>query len=464
MKKILALVVALAIPVLVRPSAVHSYITLTIDGVDYSFPEVDDEDWGQYVTDWAEAISDGIFQKTGGTFPLSAEAFFGSTFSVRVAYLRDANALPTATTGFLRLGATSYIQWRDHANSSNLTLGLDVADNLVFRGYIVGLATSSLYASNTNYALRDSVAVSTALLQLVASNTNYALWLDVSLATETIGLTASNTNYVNTGSSSQTILGSLYVGGISSSTLVIASSATLKALSVGATNLYVLPGGGMGIGTVSPTSMLDVSGGSLTVRGSGSGISAEGNSNFMGSLAFRTTYYFVAGSQFITGHASNTVVVSTSPMNGCPRFDHNTDTPGLNSAWYKFIVPENYVQGSTWSIRYLASATTGYVNLSEVYTLSFATATTNGLPINDSGTTTLAFGFGKTMEINGANSALGGQRENKTVFYVPGLSGVMGGGNKTLWVRVTRNGDMALDTSNTQSYLTGFIMTAVYQQ
>ena len=204
MKKILALVVALAIPVLVRPSAVHSYITLTIDGVDYSFPEVDDEDWGQYVTDWAEAISDGIFQKTGGTFPLSAEAFFGSTFSVRVAYLRDANALPTATTGFLRLGATSYIQWRDHANSSNLTLGLDVADNLVFRGYIVGLATSSLYASNTNYAL----------------------WLDVSLATETIGLTASNTNYVNTGSSSQTILGSLYVGGISSSTLVIASSAT----------------------------------------------------------------------------------------------------------------------------------------------------------------------------------------------------------------------------------------------
>ena len=76
----------------------YSFQNLVINGVTYQFPDVDDEEWGQNVTDWATAVTNGMFQKAGGTFTLTAEAYFGENFGIRSLYFKEKD-LPTASTG-----------------------------------------------------------------------------------------------------------------------------------------------------------------------------------------------------------------------------------------------------------------------------------------------------------------------------------------------------------------------------
>lgn len=108
-------------------------INLTINGNSYSFPEPDDTDWGQNVTDWATAVTGGMLQKAGGTFTLTAELDFGATYGLKSAYYKTRSS-NIASAGEFRLARTDTVTYRNAANDGDLELGVNASDQLTFDG------------------------------------------------------------------------------------------------------------------------------------------------------------------------------------------------------------------------------------------------------------------------------------------------------------------------------------------
>ena len=107
--------------------------TYTINGTDYSFPDVDDSDWGQNVTDWAGAVSSFLLQRSGGTFTLGAVVDFGTGYGLKIKDLesKTSNA-STDASAFLRMAKGDYLSWRNNAEGADLALKKNTSDRLEF--------------------------------------------------------------------------------------------------------------------------------------------------------------------------------------------------------------------------------------------------------------------------------------------------------------------------------------------
>ena len=108
-------------------------ISLTVNGQTYAYPETGDNVWGSDATGWANAITNGTLQKAGGLFTLLADTNFGPTYGLISPYFTSATTHP-ALAGILRLANTDTINWRNAANTADLTLGFNGSGNLVFSG------------------------------------------------------------------------------------------------------------------------------------------------------------------------------------------------------------------------------------------------------------------------------------------------------------------------------------------
>ncbi len=126
--------------------ASQSYL---VNGTTYTFPDVDDLDWGQNVTDWAGGVSNGTLQKTGGLFSLSNEAYFGARYGLKTHYVRSENTI-VASSGPLRFGTTDYLAWRNNSNSADLQLGINSLDQLTYRGIPISTIPSGSNAIDTS--------------------------------------------------------------------------------------------------------------------------------------------------------------------------------------------------------------------------------------------------------------------------------------------------------------------------
>lgn len=111
-------------------------INLTVNGTVFEYPEVGDSNWGVEATDWATAVTQGMLQKAGGLFSLTAEVDFGVLFGVKSLYYKTETA-NIATAGQIRLAVSDDISWRNNANSANLDLTLNGSDALTFNGNVV---------------------------------------------------------------------------------------------------------------------------------------------------------------------------------------------------------------------------------------------------------------------------------------------------------------------------------------
>ena len=103
--------------------------TLIINGVEFEYPDLGDQGWGPDATDWAVAVTQGMLQKAGGSFPLTAEVDFGATFGLKTAYYKSQAANPSSA-GVFRLGNNQSIGWRNAANDGNILVTLDSSDIL----------------------------------------------------------------------------------------------------------------------------------------------------------------------------------------------------------------------------------------------------------------------------------------------------------------------------------------------
>jgi hypothetical protein len=121
---------------------------LTFNGSPYQVPAYADTGWAAgsgNLSSYLIAIASGTLQTTGGTFTLSAEVNFGATYGAVLAYVKSASANPSSA-GYLRMANADLIEWRNHANSGNDTLGVNSSDQLVFNGSPV--AGSSIVSSS----------------------------------------------------------------------------------------------------------------------------------------------------------------------------------------------------------------------------------------------------------------------------------------------------------------------------
>lgn len=145
-------------------------------GPNYTIPDPGDENWGQAVTSFLVSIPSGVVP-TAGTFNLTGDLSFGTSFGLVIKYLVSQTMAP-ATSGFLRLAKSDGVIWRNNANSANLVLTIDGSDNLTFNGSTFGISgavnpgtanTLSYYATST-----DAVSGLTAITpsRALASDSN----------------------------------------------------------------------------------------------------------------------------------------------------------------------------------------------------------------------------------------------------------------------------------------------------
>lgn len=118
---------------------------VTFNGVVYSIPAVGDDSWGQNLFDFLVAIPQGVLQKSGGNFTLSANINFGANFGILSKFFSTRSVNPAAS-GLYRLSLADTIAWRNNANSSDLALGINGSDQLSFNGNVLQIAGNYITA------------------------------------------------------------------------------------------------------------------------------------------------------------------------------------------------------------------------------------------------------------------------------------------------------------------------------
>jgi hypothetical protein len=109
----------------------------------YTVPAAGEENWAgaTKVDGLLISLATNGFQKTGGTFTLSADADFGVTAGLKSLYYKSRSS-NVATSGIIRFAnAETGIGWRNAANSDNLLLTVDSSNRLTYNG--VPIASSS---------------------------------------------------------------------------------------------------------------------------------------------------------------------------------------------------------------------------------------------------------------------------------------------------------------------------------
>ena len=92
-------------------------IPLVINGVAFDYPQDFDTEWGVDATGWAQAVTNGMLQMSGGNFPLTAQVNFGGSFGITTLDVLSHSA-NIASAGFVRLAKTDAIEWRNNAIST----------------------------------------------------------------------------------------------------------------------------------------------------------------------------------------------------------------------------------------------------------------------------------------------------------------------------------------------------------
>lgn len=110
--------------------------SLVVNGVSYPYPDTGDQSWGTVASGWAAAVTNGMLQKSGGAFTLTADANFGANFGLLSKYFTSQSA-SAASTGIVRLASTESISWRNNANGADIALAKNSSDQLTWAGVVL---------------------------------------------------------------------------------------------------------------------------------------------------------------------------------------------------------------------------------------------------------------------------------------------------------------------------------------
>jgi hypothetical protein len=197
------------------------------DGASYIIPAVDDDNWGQNVSNFLIAIPNGVPPRNG-TFSLTGDLSFGPSFGLKSQYYKSLTT-NIASTGFVRLAKTDAIEWRNNANSGDLALTIDGSDNLTFNGTVLATGngitqlTGAVLAgpgSGSQVATLSSGIDAAKLANGSVSNTEFQY-----LAGTTSSIQTQLNNKQATGSYITALTGDVTASGPGSSAATLASTA-----------------------------------------------------------------------------------------------------------------------------------------------------------------------------------------------------------------------------------------------
>ena len=103
---------------------------LIVNGTTYNYPQTNDSGWGDEATNWASAVTSGMLQKSGGTFTLTAEVYFGATYGLKSVYYKS-DTSNVASAGQIRLANTDAIKFRNSSNAADISLNPKTSDNAI---------------------------------------------------------------------------------------------------------------------------------------------------------------------------------------------------------------------------------------------------------------------------------------------------------------------------------------------
>ena len=119
-------------------------VIVRVDGLDYNVPYVGERNYGTSLSNLFISLSNPtkVLQKDTTTFTLEAQLNFGSSFGVKLLNITTQSSNP-AVGGVIRLANSDTINFRNFANSADLTLGFNSSNELVINGStLVGSVTS----------------------------------------------------------------------------------------------------------------------------------------------------------------------------------------------------------------------------------------------------------------------------------------------------------------------------------
>lgn len=209
-------------------------VNLNVNGINYSYPEIGDTNWGQATTLWAQAVTNGMLQKAGGSFPLTANVDFGGNYGL-IAQHFTGRGSNTAQTGAVRLNSSGQITWRNTANTNDLPLTINVSDQLTFNGSVL---LDSSFSGLTNSNIASNAAISVSKLEALTSSrvleTSSGGVIQASSVTSTeLGYVSGVTSSIQTQLNAKLSLS----GGTMTGSLLLAGNPTLS--SEAATKAYV---------------------------------------------------------------------------------------------------------------------------------------------------------------------------------------------------------------------------------
>lgn len=153
--------------------------TVSWNGSNYSVPATGEENWGGVtkVDGLLISLVNNGFQKTGGTFTLSADADFGVTAGLKSIYYKSRSA-NVSSTGIIRFAnAETGIGWRNAANSGDLLLTVNSSNQLTFNGNVIVTSTGIVLPQDGGTGVANNSA------NTITFSGSYALTLTLSNTT-----------------------------------------------------------------------------------------------------------------------------------------------------------------------------------------------------------------------------------------------------------------------------------------
>lgn len=170
--------------------------TVSVAGSSYSVPQEGDSGWANDVTNLLIQLSTStkVLQVTSNSFPLNQELSFGSSYGLKVQYIKSQGA-NSASTGVFRLANAESIKWRNQANNADLDLTVNSSNALQYNGAtLLDTAGTGLTGLITNAMVSNSAAIAYSKLSLSNSIVNADISSSAAIAYSKLNLTGNIVN------------------------------------------------------------------------------------------------------------------------------------------------------------------------------------------------------------------------------------------------------------------------------
>jgi len=141
-------------------------VTVTFNGKTFVIPENFDTLWGKQVSAFLQEVAVGAMTKGSTSVTPAGDIDFGPNAGVLAKYFRGKTA-SGADSGILRLAALDTVEWRNQANTANVSLAKDANDQLTVAGKRI---PTSLSPNDTVIGWQGSNPLETITLGIDASD------------------------------------------------------------------------------------------------------------------------------------------------------------------------------------------------------------------------------------------------------------------------------------------------------